>query len=349
MNTSTTLSAHDAATMPIEGNPARPVVWWAWIGAGFLLLQLYLFGAWILSDKFVASDPGPDQLTAFGVTMKWVISTIFAGCGIAGVLWLLSTLVRGQRFSGFQVMMLALWTCNWQDPLINAFRPTFLYNMHYLNRGSWTELAPWWLSPYGSKMPEPLLWNIGCYVAMVPIWVGVTLWTLRKIKALWPRLSNPQLLLAAFLAVSFFDTVNEVIMVRGEVFAYAGVIRAWSLFPGTQYQYPLYEGPLWMMGMTACAALLYFADDKGRTWCERSVETLKLSTMKENFLRVLAVGGYVNLWLFLYIIFQMIISMYVDPYPQLPSYFTHGVCGLDIHYPCPDPSLPIKTIHSLGQ
>src|SRR5882762_5153138 len=31
---------------------STPVVWWALLGAGFVALQMYIHGAWILSDDF---------------------------------------------------------------------------------------------------------------------------------------------------------------------------------------------------------------------------------------------------------------------------------------------------------
>lgn len=332
-----------------SSSTTRPVYWWATVGALCLLFQFYVLGAWIMSDKFVPSDPGPDQMNGFGVIMEWFICGAWVVMGIGGLAWILRTLLRGERLKVPQVMMLALWTCNWQDPLINAWRPTFLYNMHYWNRGSWSELVPGWLSPNGSKMPEPLLWNVGCYITMVGVGAFVAQWAMRKVQRRWPGLSAMQLIGVGFLAFAVMDTLQEFAMVQGEVFAYGGVIRRFALFAGTRYQFPVFEGFLWSIGTTACAALMFFRDRNGRMLVERGIDDLRLSTGKENVLRVLAVAGFANPALFLYIVIQLFASLYIDAVPaDLPSYFINGICGAGTHYPCPAPDVPIQTIHSLG-
>ena len=63
----------------IEGLRVEAIHWWAAIGACIVVLQTYVFGAWILSDKFVSTDPGPDPLTpvsAIGLRIFEVLSVV---------------------------------------------------------------------------------------------------------------------------------------------------------------------------------------------------------------------------------------------------------------------------------
>lgn len=228
--------------------------------------------------------------------------------------------------------------------MLNLIRPIFVYNSHYLNRGSWSEFVPIWVSPHGSKMPEPLLWQLGCYLIMQPQLVLFTMWIIRFVQRRWPQLGLAKTLFLAFLACGTFNSINEIILVYGEVFAYPGVVRAWSLFPGTQYQFPVYEGYVWAIGTTACAALFYFTDRNGRTLVERSLETFRLSPPKENALRVLAASGFINIALFLYIFVCLAVSTHIDSWPQLPSYFVSEICGPGTGYPCPVSGTAIPTL-----
>jgi hypothetical protein len=323
---------------------ARPVLWWATLGACFLTLQIWVLGSWVSSSRFVASDPGADTLSTFAMIMQWLICLSFGLGGVWAVFNLGRSLLRGERFSGFQVLMLGTWTATWQDPTLNLIRPIFVYNSHYWNRGSWSEFVPFWLSPNGSKMPEPIFWQMGCYIIMQPQLVLFTMGVIYALRRRCPQLGFASTLLIAFIACGALNTLNELVLVFGEVFAYPGVVHDWSLFPGTQYQYPVYEGFLWAIGTTACAALFCFPDANGHTLVERSIGKLQLSTRKENLLRVLAAGGFINIALSFYIFCCLLISTHIDTWPELPSYFSSGICGEGTGYPCPTKGAPIPTV-----
>src|SRR5438445_8034402 len=47
--TAESVRAGGTGRVAVEGRKAKPVKWWAVIGAGFVLVQLYVFTAWILS------------------------------------------------------------------------------------------------------------------------------------------------------------------------------------------------------------------------------------------------------------------------------------------------------------
>jgi hypothetical protein len=51
------------------------------------------------------------------------------------------------------------------------------------------------------------------------------------------------------------DTAIELVAMRLNLWAFPGAIRSLSIFPGTRYQFPLYEAALLGAAWTAWAAL----------------------------------------------------------------------------------------------
>lgn len=321
---------------------ARPILWWATLGAGFLALQAWVFGSWVLSDSFRPVSPGPDALPLSGQITMWGVAVTFVGAGIAGALWILATLLRGRDLNTVQVLMIGLGLCLWQDATINLVRPVALYNTHYPNLGSWAEFIPWWFSPNGGLNAQPLTFQSSLYFVMVPLWVLTAYWVMKTARRLWPRLVGPHLALIAVAFITIAQTGAEVAMVRGEIFAYGGVIRDLSVFPGTRWQFPVYGAFLWSIGTVALGCLLLWRDERGHTAVEAGLDQLQLGVTGRNILRCLAMAGVANLAIMAYYLSFMFVSLYSDPWPtDFPSYFTNGICGAGTGYACPDPSLPI--------
>lgn len=332
-----------ATTMTGAGDDiARPILWWAALGALFAGFQIYLFAAWIGSDQFAPIAPGADPLPE---SSRLVMQGLWVGFGLsalAGLGWVLATLLRGRRLNLIQLLIIGCGFCLWQDPTVNLLRPVAMYNTHYLNFGSWAEQIPWWFSPNGHRNGQPLAFQSALYPIMVPVWVLTAAAVMAGAKRLWPRLSGPWLALIAVGAITIGQTGAEVAMVRGEIFAYGGVVRAASVFAGTRWQFPVYGAFLWAVGTVAIACLVHWRDAQGQTLVERGIERLRIGTMTANLLRALAMTGAANLAILAYYLSFMFVSLYSDPWPDgFPSYFMNGICGPGTGYACPDPTLPI--------
>lgn len=327
---------------PRAPSAARPVLWWALLGFGFLMLQLWVFGAWIASADFAPADPGPDAQSLLGTITMWGIAAGFVPLGLAGGLWVLATVLRGRDLSTVQVLMIGCGLCLWQDATVNLLRPVALYNSHYPNMGTWAEHIPWWFSPNGRGNAQPLTFQSALYFVMVPVWVLTAYGVMKGAKRLWPALVGPHLVLIALAVITIAQTGAEVAMVRGEIFAYGGVIRALSLFPGTRWQFPVYGAFLWAVGTVALGCLLYWRDAAGRTPVEAGIERVRAGVLGRNLLRGLAMAGAANLAILTYYLGFMFVSLYSDAWPaDFPSYFRNGICGPGTGYPCPAPELPI--------
>ncbi|MDD3444837.1 MAG: spirocyclase AveC family protein [Zavarzinia sp.] len=334
------------ATYPVSRATTRPILWWAALGAVFAAFQLYLFGAWILSPGFAPVDPGADAITDLGRIVMWGVALSFCSMAAAGLAWILVDLARGRALNIVQLLMIGCAFCLWQDPTVNLLRPVAMYNTHYPNMGSWAEQIPWWFSPNGARNAQPLTFQSALYPVMVPVWV-ITAWAVMVgARRRWPRLGGPWLALLASAAITIGQTGAEVAMVRGEIFAYGGVIESLTVFPGTRWQFPVYGAFLWSIGTVALACLMFWRDVEGRTVVERGIETLAPGTGTANLLRALAFIGAANLAILAYYLPFQFVSLYSDPWPDVfPSYFLNGVCGEGTGYACPDPVLPVPGPH----
>lgn len=329
---------------PAAAARARPVLWWAGLGAGFLALQLYVLASWAGSADFRPVPPGPDPLTPLGTMTMWGVAIIFGGAAVAGLGWILSSLLRGRPLATIQILMVGCGTCLWQDATINLLRPVALYNTHYPNMGSWAEHIPFWFSPNGALNAQPLTFQSSLYFVMIPLWVVTAFGVMKLARRLWPRLVGPQLVLIAMAVITVAQTGAEVAMVRGEIFAYGGVIRDLSVFPGTRWQFPVYGAFLWSIGTVGLGALLFWRDGAGRLAVEQGIERVRAGRLGRDVLRCLAMAGIANLAILTYYLPFMVISLYSDPWPgDFPSYFRNGICGAETGYACPDPALPIPS------
>ncbi|MEY4580813.1 MAG: hypothetical protein RL701_5516 [Pseudomonadota bacterium] len=333
------------ATQAVIGKTTA-IQYWAAIGGFFILLQLYIFARWVGSSHFVPTPPGPTPLPDWQRYVMWLFQATFPGFIAAGWGWIAWRTWRDGRLPAFGLIMLGWASVYWQDPLINYVRPTFSYSSHWVNFGSWSELVPGWLSPNGSKMPEPLLFGAGAYAIWVPLSASICVAWMRAAKRFFPAINTIGLIAVALVTMFVTDLIAEGAMVVTGVYSYLGVIHSWSLFNGQLYQFPLYESLLGGACAAATGSLYYFRDDKGNMLVERGAENMRRKTGKE-LLRVLAVSGFVNVVLGTYTVLFIFVNLQLDPYPEhVPSYYLNGICGKGTDYECPGPNVHIPLRHS---
>jgi len=336
--------AADATSL--EGRKARPVLWWAAIGAVFVALQVYIYISWIASGDATRTPTGSDPLT--GATEIWLNG--FQVLSVAAAVLIVAIVVRQslrERRMSFDAMLVTAWVAvYWQDPIINYIRTSFFYNSHFFNVGSWTEQIPGWMSPNGALLPEPL-----AFVGSLYFWLGpgaslLTFWVMRRAKRRWPGLGNVGLVATAWLVMVALDLLAELIWVRTELYAYSGTIHGLSFWGGQRYQFPIYEAVLWPMMWTAMGALKYFRDDKGRSVVERGVDRVRAVRWRTP-LRVLAIIGFANVAMLTYNIAFQAFVLHNDKQPaDYPSYLQNEMCGKGTRYACNGPEIPIPLPHS---
>lgn len=333
--------AHETAGLPISKR-ARPILWWAALGVVALAVQLYGYGGWILSGDAQPQSFAHDDLSFGTKAVAWGSQIVCVGLFIGMAIYV-ARQCRPDRRLTFDAMLLTAWVaCVWQDPLVNYVRNTFFYNSYYLNFGAWSNFIPGWVSPRGEMIPEAVVLVFFGYAGIsLPIIFAIN-GIMRRARAVRPTIGKVGLVLVALGSAAAIDIALELFWVRTGNMAYLGTVHALSLWGGTRYQWPLYEGLFWGGVWAAIACVRFFRDDKGRTFVERGLEELRVSTRTKTWASVLAVIGFFNVAFGVYNIAWNWMSLNIDPTPPgISKALRNGICGAETPQECPGPEVPI--------
>jgi hypothetical protein len=330
---------------PLTGYGARPVVFWAVLGGVMLLFQLFVLGKWITGPNFVPTGPGPDTISE-ARRLLYVLVQIVVPLATLVMFWsmLIKPWLREGRMTTDGRLIIAAGMVFFWDMSMNYSSTVLFYNSHLVNFGSWS-LGSWptWFSPKANLLPEPVFVAIPGYTCMVFAQALFICWLLRKAKARHPQLGVAAILGLIVVGLTIVDSIIEIVLIRTEIYAYPGAIHAVTLFAGETYQFPLTEGFLFGgLGVGAIAALHFFRDDKGQTFAERGIEKIRYGDGAKQWIRFLAVYGFVHGAFFaLYTLPNQIISVNTDPFPEgYPSYMHNGMCVYGFNRDeCPGPGV----------
>lgn len=320
--------------MDQEWPPA--VAWFAWFGAAVLAVALWSMGSWILSDNFHPTPLGahPDPLPGYVLPAIW----IFEIANVLGFLWVIWFCIKTSRRDGrlsLEAVLAISWALQyWQDPLILWLQPTFFFNGYVTNLSSWSPYIPGWINQSSKGWPDPLLFQGLAYTYYFLLVSLAVAWAMRQTKLLRPHWGVMRLLAAGLLVSVTMDLVFEVIFIRTQLMAYPKAIYALSLWPGQTYQYPLYNALFWGIVQATTGFLYYFRDDRGNTLVERGIERIKAVRLHAP-IRVLAMFGFVSIFIGAYTVLTILISLNADPMPLgYPSWLLNGACEAGTPYPC---------------
>ncbi|MEA2169306.1 MAG: hypothetical protein QOF76_2606 [Solirubrobacteraceae bacterium] len=340
-----TTKAHTAAPADTR---AKPVLAWAVVGALMLAFQLYVLGRWVFGSNFTSTDAaGPDTVSD---TTKAFYVALQAAVTVATVVCLYFWVVRPWRREGrlttdamfaMAGAMLFFW-----DMSMNYTSTALFYNSNFVNFGAWANDAwPGWMSPGANLLPEPVFVAIPGYTCMVFSQALIVLYLLRKAQARWPNLGSFARAGIIICGCFVLDTIIESLLLRMDLYAYPGGIRAITLYAGHTYQLPLTESFFFGgLGVGSVAMLMHFRDDLGRTVVERGIERVRYGERGKQAVRFFAIFGAVHVaFLVLYMVPNQWLSTHSDPYPKgYPSYLENGMCQYGPqHNLCPGPGVAI--------
>ncbi|NIB38824.1 spirocyclase AveC family protein [Pseudomaricurvus alkylphenolicus] len=330
---------------PLDAKPTPPVIYWSRAGALVLAFIVYVLATWISGPHFHSVDPGPDPLPALQATFIYWVQIVTLMLGVVAM-WLvvIRPWIREKQLTTTGMLYICWLTLFFQDPMMNYTSAHVLYNSYMFNMGTWTlGSTPGWTSPNGSNLPEPLLLIVVGYTIIGYCLCFPVLALLNKIKEKRPAISKPMLATIGVLILILLDTVFESLLLRTGVYAYPGGIRELTLFAGETYQFPLTEG-IFYGGFTigATMILLLYRDDKGQTFVDRGLDTLKISRFQKQWVKFLALFGYVHISMFLVFTVPMQwFATHSDPYPEgYPSYMINDMCVYGVNRDqCPGPGV----------
>jgi hypothetical protein len=170
------------------------------------------------------------------------------------------------------LMAIACTSLVWQDPIMN-WAPYAVYNPQLWH---WPETWPL-VSVSPTVEPFVVIGYVAFYLA--PFFPAI--WVLRRLQRRRPVDSfvwrHPLISLAVliYLIGFVYDAVQEIILVRTQLYVYSQVIPFGSVFTGKAYQFPLlWESSLVTTVMIPAGVLLY-RDDTGRTVAEKLVQRIR--------------------------------------------------------------------------
>jgi hypothetical protein len=330
----------------------QPVKIWAVLGAGFVVLQIYVFSAWILSGDATPTPNGPTPIPAW---MKFAARAWEAGWMVGVVLAAYLIVFRPWRRDGRPsadgILVIAFSSLYWQDPLINYSQTVYTYNTAFVNFGAWSRHIPGWISPRGNLLPEPVLGIFPLYAVCI---LGTALagsLAMRAAHRRWPHLGVGGLILIAIGAGIAADLVLEPLWLLPGLVSYPGAIESMTLFHGHRFQYPIYEGVLGGAFFGVCGCLRYFKNDRGESIAERGLSELPKATRRQGTaLRLLAAIGVANvIYLGVYNLPMQVFSLHGDDWPAdvlNRSYLSDQFCGPGTPYACSGPGTPIPRPNS---
>lgn len=299
------------------------VVLWAIIGAAWVAFCVQAMVRWAGSDEFApapfASDERMPTWSFWFMRSVEVASLLWA----AGMIWvfLIRPIVRQREltFEG-KIVIGALLTIV-IDPMINYFEYAFAWNAQALNLGTWHFTFPLSSDHIGSY-GEGLAWAGPMYLYMGFGFSIIMTRIIARMRLNNPMVSNLKTYTTAVMAIWILDTLLELALVRAHVYAFPRTIEAFTLFPGSEFQFPLYESffvALFALGF-CCLRMSAMESPDGLSFVERGIDRVRPAL--RGIVSTLAIAGFCFVCAFLsYFATWSWLSVNVDSInPHVPSY-----------------------------
>ena len=322
----------------------------ALVGVLISLEYAHVLVQWVLSPDFRPAPVGPDVIP-HGTLIGLRAMEAFFALGSIAFLWfrLIKPWYRDGKVSWDGLFMLAMLTMWVQDPMVNYFNYTFMYNAYFVNMGSWATFLPGWQSPRQNHFPEPIFLMGGVYLWITVVNVVVFAWVMGKLRVWLPRMTVLGHLPFAYACLCVIDLLTDIPGPWQGFYAYAAGPRLGTVWAGTPQQLPLYTVFAMSFLYLILGLLRYYRNDRGESWAERGVSAMKLPEGAKTALRFFALVAFCNLSYFVnYFMPYNWLAMQADSMPKYPSYMRVDVCGHGTPYACPSREVPIPSKTSLA-
>lgn len=320
------------------GPRARPVLWWATLGAAAVALATHAYLAWISSDRFRATPTGPDPVPRHVEVSAVVFQAVMVTGAVATIGWVVRGCRREGRLTVDGKLLLAWLSMLWLDPVANHLRPQFLFSSAYVNRGSWVEHLPGWQSVGGHLLPNSLLVEVPAYAILVMTSV-LGCRVMERVRSRRPELGALPLCLVVLAVFQVVFLLFGMLLVSIGFAAWPRALPYVTFGAGQWWQYPLSETTMFGAVCTAMAGVRFFRPDptssSAPTFVERGVDRLALGRRARTAVGVLALAGYGNAAMLGYAAVKVPIAVLVDPVDHdYPSHLRSGICGPGTPYDC---------------
>ena len=329
---------------PLEARAPKPITYWAWLGAAFAALNVWIYVRWLMAGDLWSTPTGIDDVPLKSIIAARTTEVLSVTLAIAAVIVVVRQCRRERRLTFDAIFLIAWMLASWQDPLVNYLRPQFFYNAEFVNVGSWAPYIPGWASPLAGNFAHDILFTAPTGYAWFVLVVMLGCKGMRAVKKRWPGTNQVGLFLTAFVVAAGIDFIVEYIAVRFlELWAYPGAVHALSFGGGGTGQFPIYSMVIWGLLWATQMMLRYNLDDHGLSSVERGAGELRMRKGRVNAMRILAVTGIVNLGFLVYCISMIFFNLLpgTDTPEGYPSYLRDSLCGDGTQYACPARDVPI--------
>jgi hypothetical protein len=337
-------------------NKAATVKIWALFGVLAIAFETYVLLKWVTGPNFEHVPAGPTPVPT-GIKVAATTVTVL---GFPAMLWFFWNWVgkpwrRSKTVTAEGLLLIWFATFAWfLDPFANYFNAFFTYNAWLPNMGSWVADVPGWSSitagEPGRMQAYPLLFVITAYVWGLFGVIMFLTWSMRQMRARWPRMSTPTLVFLSYWNGFFTFLALEIVYMRCGIYGYHSAVPELTLWHGEYYQMPIYEAiyaGFWCLGYSC---LMYFRNDKGQTLVERGIERVRTGKVGQLGLRFAAMTAICTaIYMVSYNIPYWITNNLNAAWPkaaQENSYWTNYICGPETNQACPSPDLPITKRNS---
>lgn len=301
-----------------------PIVLWSLFGLVCALFSLSVFGQWLLSPtEFSAvAVTAADAMDAGTLQTLRIVEGISMTVAVGAVyLWLLRPWIKTGTPSIAGLLLVGALLTYVLDTTVNYADYHMAWNKHSLNFGTWASFFPGHTGP--TQYAEAMLWGPPMY-----LYFGVALATiqLKVIDVLRPRIGLVVALAVSFVLAFCFDLIAESTIIQtSEAYAWPYVVGAWSVWSGTQFQFPLYESLLVAIYSSLYALLLNSARRQGVSFIERGVDQLPSALRLPA--RLLAATGFAAVCTTIYFGGFYLISQSADTRVEMPAYLQYSDAG----------------------
>jgi hypothetical protein len=269
---------------------------WTLLGVIGLVIAGQAWLRWVLSNAQFSAAPlnNVDHYAQW----RWISLRTVEAISAVVFVWLATvTVVRPLRRDGRLGIdgriFLACFVGCITDGVLNMFQYLFAWNAHSINLGSWSGFLPLHGSGANPRYAEALIWGLPMYVYFC---IGVALagcLTVEALRKRTPAISNVRALAVIWAGAFMFDFVVENGIIRlTRAYAFAKTARGLTLWPGSLYQFPIYESVSVATLGVLFTALRLSANDSpdGVSFAERGHQRFRPSL--QGPVRLLAVIGF---------------------------------------------------------
>lgn len=305
----------------VSASGARFAAVWLWAALGLVVtvFSFTVLGRWVASpDQFLAVPIPAEAMPAPGVLRLRLLEALSLAIAAGALGWfLVRPWLRTGRAPILGLTMIGALISYVLDTTVNYGGYWMAWNAHSVNVGTWAAFFPGHRGPV--RYAEGLLWGPPMYVYFGVVLGSIQLAVFTRLR---PVLGGLGAAVLSFAVAFAFDFIAEVAIIRStEAYAWAQVVGALSVWPGTLWQFPLYESLMVAVYASLYVLLLrsvHAAGQGGESFIERGVGALPSAWQLP--LRAFASFGFAFVPTAIYFAGFNLFSLQADTAAPLPAY-----------------------------